>query len=579
MSHYASLSIEHKKENGVFYTPQFLADYAASKLMYYFKSETEQKRSITVLDPACGDGILLKSVAQTTNDIGCESISFYGVDKDPHSIDECDQNLSTSIKRIQYRLLAADSIQPFSFSNSIGWANILKELQIENGFDLAISNPPWGAELNGYSRNALNNDFSLATGQFDIYNLFVEVILRQLKPGGYYAFILPDSVFNQEQWKFRKLLLETTELKLIARLGEKIFDNVNRACTVLVGKNGSPDRNNLVESFRLTPSNRSEVLSTSKSLCTIEKELSHKIPQKRFLANSKFLFDIDCRDSETGLIAKLQTSNYQFSDIVENSRGAEISKKGVVIQCNHCHLHLPYPKAKEPKCPHCKSNLQLDSLEQKRIIFSHNGNGTKKLKVGEDLSRYFSINKRWIDITKDGINYKDYGLYKGQKILVRKTGVGITASLDNEGAVTNQVVYILKLKDKWQKTLTLEFVLAVLNSRIMTYYLLKKYGEIEWKSHPYLTQGILIGLPFPTVRATKTFRVSVDKITSFVLSGMKSDKKELDRQTDAAIEKEVAKLFSVNESDYSLIFAQLESAEPLIPIKRLLDIDIKDIFS
>ena len=159
MSHYASLSIEHKKENGVFYTPQFLADYAASKLMYYFKSETEQKRSITVLDPACGDGILLKSVAQTTNDIGCESISFYGVDKDPHSIDECDQNLSTSIKRIQYRLLAADSIQPFSFSNSIGWANILKELQIENGFDLAISNPPWGAELNGYSRNALNNDF------------------------------------------------------------------------------------------------------------------------------------------------------------------------------------------------------------------------------------------------------------------------------------------------------------------------------------------------------------------------------------------------------------------------------------
>ncbi|WP_421751091.1 N-6 DNA methylase [Croceimicrobium sp.] len=579
MSHYASLSIEHKKENGVFYTPQFLADYVASKLLYYFKSGTVQKRSIITLDPACGDGILLKSISKIANDISCGSISLYGVDKDPHSIDECDQNLSTAVRRSQYRLLTADSIQPFSFSNSVGWASILKELQIEDGFDLAISNPPWGAELNGYSRKALFNDFSLATGQFDIYNLFAEVILRQLKPNGYYAFILPDSVFNQEQWKFRKLLLETTELKLIARLGEKIFDNVNRACTVLVGKNGSPDPNNLVDSFRLTPFNRSEVLNTTKSLCTIEKELSHKIPQKRFLSNSKYLFDIDCRDSETDLIEKLQVTSYQFSDIVENSRGAEISKKGVVIQCNHCHLHLPYPKAKEPKCPHCKSNLQLGSLEQKRIIFSHNGNGTKKMKVGEDLSRYFSTNKRWIDITKEGINYKDYSLYKGQKILVRKTGIGITASLDNEGSVTNQVVYILKLKDKWQKHLTLEFVLAVLNSRIMTYYLLKKHGEIEWKSHPYLTQGILIGLPFPTVRPTKAFQASVDKITSLVLTGMKSNKKELNRQIDAAIEKEVAKLFSVNKSDYSLIYAQLESAEPLIPIKRLLDIDIKDIFS
>jgi adenine-specific DNA-methyltransferase len=579
MNHYASLSIEHKKINGVFYTPQFLADYAASKLLYYFKSGTGQKRSITAFDPACGDGILLKSIAKTANDISCESISLYGVDKDPHSIKECDQNLSASVQRSQYRLLAADSIQPFSFSNSIGWSSILMELQIENGFDLAISNPPWGADMNGYSRKTLNNDFSLATGQFDIYNLFVEVILRQLKPGGYYAFILPDSVFNQEQWKFRKLLLETTELKLIARLGEKIFDNVNRACTVIVGKNGSPDLNNLVDSFRLNPSNRSEVLSTSKNLCTIEKELSHKIPQKRFLANSNYLFDIDCRDSETDLITKLQATSYQFSDIVENSRGAEISKKGVVVQCNHCHLHLPYPRAKEPKCPHCKSNLQLDSLELKRIIFSHNGNGTKKLKVGEDLSRYFSINKRWIDISKDGINYKDNDLYKGQKILVRKTGVGITASLDNEGAITNQVVYILKLKDKWHKMLTIEFVLAVLNSRIMTYYLLKKYGEIEWKSHPYLTQGILIGLPFPTVRETKAFQTAVGKITSLVLNGMRSNEFELNKQTDAAIEKEVAKLFLVNMSDYSLIFAQLESAEQLIPIKRLLDIDIKDIFS
>lgn len=579
MSHYASLSIEHKKQNGVFYTPQFLAYYTARKLLNYFTYDTMQNQHISALDPACGDGILLKSIAKAADEKGCKSVKYYGVDKDPHSIRECDKNLSASTKGVNYKLLSVDSIQPFSFSNAIGWTNILQELRVENGFDLAISNPPWGAELNGYNKKSLKESFSLATGQFDIYNLFAEVILGQLKTGGYYALILPDSVFNQEQWRFRKLLLETTELKLIARLGEKIFKNVNRACTVIVGKKGSPSKDNLVDCFRLTPSHRNQVLSTSSSLCIIEKELAHKVSQERFLSNPRYLFDIDCQDSETDLIVKLQSTGFRFSDIVDNARGAEISKKGVVLQCNHCQLHLPYPKAKEPKCPHCKSRLQLNSLGQERIIFSHNGNGTKKMKVGEDLSRYFSTNKRWIDITKEGINYKDYNLYKGQKILVRKTGVGITASIDNEGAVTNQVVYILKLKNKWQKALTLEFVLAVLNSRVMTYYLLKKYGEIEWKSHPYMTQGILIGLPFPAVRDTKAFQASVDKITSLVSAGMKTKKRELSKQTDAAIEKEVAKIFSINRSDYSLIFAQLESAEQLIPIKRLLDIDVKDIFS
>jgi len=313
-------------------------------------------------------------------------------------------------------------------------------------------------------------------------------------------------------------------------------------------------------------------------LCSIEKELAHKIPQKRFFANPKFLFDIDCRDSETELITILQSTGFTFSSIVDNSRGAEISKKGIVLQCNHCLLHLPYPKAREPKCPHCKKKLHLDSLPPDNIIFSHNGNGTKKLKVGEDLSRYFSITKRWIDITKEGINYKNYDLYKGSKILVRKTGVGITASLDNEEAITNQVVYILKLKEQWQEFLTIEFVLAVLNSRIITYYLLKKYGEIEWRSHPYLTQGILIDLPFPKIKKSKLFTTSVNTITKLVRTGLASKKKVLSSKIDAEIEREVARLFNAKKSDYTLIFHQLKSAEQLIPIKRLLDIGVNDVF-
>jgi tryptophan synthase alpha subunit len=63
----------------------------------------------------------------------------------------------------------------------------------------------------------------LAKGQFDVFDLFTEVILKNLNENGVYGLILPDSVFSQEQARFRCLLSKNTTIDLIARLGEKYF--------------------------------------------------------------------------------------------------------------------------------------------------------------------------------------------------------------------------------------------------------------------------------------------------------------------------------------------------------------------
>ncbi|XIV55794.1 N-6 DNA methylase [Escherichia coli] len=55
---------DKKKKNGVVYTPQYLADYVAEKIISYsdlFKDKQNSEK-IQVLDPACGDGILLKAL-------------------------------------------------------------------------------------------------------------------------------------------------------------------------------------------------------------------------------------------------------------------------------------------------------------------------------------------------------------------------------------------------------------------------------------------------------------------------------------------------------------------------------------
>ena len=228
-------------------------------------------------------------------------------------------------------------------------------------------------------------------------------------------------------------------------------------------------------------------------------------------------------------------------------------------------------------CPHCHAWLDLQKTISERIVLNHNGTGNLKLKVGEDLYRYTSISKSWINTLKPGINYKKLSIYEGNKILVRKTGVGITASIDYDNSLTNQVVYILKLKPIFRDSLTLEFVLAVLNSRVMTYFLLKKFGENEWKSHPYLTQTMLVELPFPKLATVDSSFIR--QITTLIQDEVSnSTEQNINQEADIVIERMIARCFGLDRHDYNAIFDSLHGAEPLIPIRRLLNCTVNDIF-
>ncbi len=55
----------------------------------------------------------------------------------------------------------------------------------------------------------------------------------------------------------------------------------------------------------------------------------------------------------------------------------------------------------------------------------------------------------------DGINYKDPAIFFEDKLLIRKTGIGITASIDSSKSYTNQVVYHYVTKEKTPKTYSL----------------------------------------------------------------------------------------------------------------------------
>lgn len=570
---------EERKVNGVFYTPSFLAEYLAKKVIKYYG----KRKIANAIDPACGDSVLLRTFASELAAKEKSLPKIFGVDKDINAIVSSTSKFSDKFfKKFASQFIQTDGLFPINGKNSIeGWSELRKELKVKNGFDIAVSNPPWGAELNGYDPLTLNFNFSLAKGQFDIFDLFVESILQNLNENGVYGLILPDSVFSQEQARFRCLLSMNTTIDLIARLGEKIFPEINRACVIIVGRKAKANNNHQVDCLRLSSNFKKRVVSNELALEEVESELLHKVPQSRFCENDNCVFDIDLKTDEQITFDKIKNNSVVIQQFVMNTRGAEISKKGVVCQCTKCKHWMPYPKAKQPKCSSCKTALNLERVTKEKIILNHNGVGNIKLKVGEDLFRFTSVSKSWINTLKDGINYKDLNIYNGDKILVRKTGVGITASLDYENAITNQVVYILKLKPAFEKKVSLEFVLSVLNSRAMTYYLIKKYGENEWKSHPYLTQTMLVNLPFPKIDFNSPdVKKLINRVTQLLRKEVTHSKeKNISKANDLFIERVVAHFFKLNQTDYKAIFETLSSSEQLIPIRRLLNCNTKEIFS
>lgn len=585
---------EDNKKNGVFYTPNILAQYVADKLIkYYLNSSKLQDSStdacstvVSIIDPACGEGeLLVAAMKSLSNEVSISPrvSSSYGVDTDANAIRKTRQRVEILNNGYPssgtFHGLVKNALFPYIRKHRrSAWQTIKQRLDNPEGFDLLIANPPWGADTTSYGESLSPQEYSLFKGQFDTSDLFVELALDIVRPSGFFAFIVPDSLFSRERIPLRRMLLENTRVKFIARLGEKIFPNTNRACAVIICQNEKPDESTVVDCLRLSPALRKQIIKRQSTFKEAELNLVHQVHQKRFVENDDYVFDIFVRTAEENTIRILHSSKTSFRTYLTSSRGVELSKLGRICKCSECEKWMPYPVSHYPKCLHCMSKINPNSLKSTRIITQEQKPDAKKIIVGEDIERYLLHYDHWITPDKNGINYKEMLLYQGPKIVVRKTGVGILASIDYNDALTNQVVYILKQKAE-HKTIPLEFFLAILNSRAMYYFLVKVSGETEWRSHPYLTQNQILDFPFPDIDLAEAEGRQLVSQIKHLVSPILLDNKILPRETDAEVERIVATMYGLTKDHYKHIYDTLSEVEQLLPIKALNAISIDDIFS
>ena len=443
---------------------------------------------------------------------------------------------------------------------------------------IILGNPPWGANLKSYGSHL--GDFVLARGQFDSYDLFIERATRCLRPGDLLGYVVPDSILQPpEHTRLRDHILRHYQMDALVKLGEGIFEDVFRGSVAFqFTRSDSIASDHKVCCRIVVKEERSQVLKSPRenTLQSLLDREGSSITQARFQRNKDKVFDIFTSDEDAAILQVIDRDTLSWQNTFVTGRGVEVSKTGAVMACSHCGIWQNIPRKQKNGAyadvicinPKCGQIIHYHKATQASIISPHPTlQCVQPIIVGEGINRYQTVEVRYLDTSRVmivpgspkadsqnpkkplGINYKSPELYAGEKLLVRKTGRGIYATIDRTGAYTNQVVFIFKLKPELSpqhSQLRLGYILGVLNSRMMLYRYYKVLGDIEWKSFPYMTQDTIMGLPirhidFNDARQSYLHTRIADLVDTVISSG-----KAPDAATDSEIESFVRELYGVD---------------------------------
>ena len=544
-----------RKEQGIYYTPTYVVDYIVKNTVgeYLKGKRAETVSSIKVLDPACGSGSFLLRVFDELDSywarklkgkygqskLGGDGVpitkkieilrdNIYGVDLDEKAVEISRLNLLLKAAEKRHLLPALDKNVKVGNSliddsevagdKAFVWNSEFEKIMSEGGFDVIVGNPPWveSKKFDPEDKEFYEKGFDVAKKQYDLFSLFVERSLACLKEGGLLGFIIPDRFLtNLDYVDFRKFILNNCKIVKILHLGDGVFKEVRMPSAIIILQKESKDKLRDKNPVKYSSIGSGQELSE-----TYDVKL-----QNEFLNNPNQVFSI-FSDAETGrIIEKIKKDSVPFGDLVTNARGVEIGKSSKLI------------------LPNKTSSNQVKFL------------------VGKDIDRYYLHSNSFLQLGEAGIDYKDAALYAGPKLLIRKTGSGIRAVLDTENHYVIQVIYMFKSKDP---SLDPNYLLGILNSKLMSFYYFSVFGERDRKTFPHLTQGKVLSLPFRVVSKEKQAELaslvrSVQKVVCELeaLGGKRTDKALgliekkaiLDKQIDGV----VYEIYGINEKEKNSI--------------------------
>lgn len=540
-----------RKKDGVFYTPKYITKYivdnTVGKLCEQKKQELgivdeeyakgrknrqaetikklDQKLQdyrnwllqITICDPACGSGAFLNQaldflikehsyIDELNRQLFGGGFAFpdienqilehniYGVDLNEESVEiaklslwlrtaqpkrkltSLNNNIKCGNSLIESKTVAGDK--------AFNWQEQFPEVFAKGGFDVIIGNPPYVFARENFKQEEKDyfvNKFTSAKYQVNTYILFMERTIQILKQKGMQGLITPNSWLMMYSGEgIRKYILETSKIDEIINLTGYSFETANvETVIILAEKNSEHLKNNL----RVLLNDGNEFY------------FSHNKNQNDFEKNEGSEFKVFLDDTSDELNKKILRKTEILDNLVDIKAGLQAYEKG---------KGNPKQTAEDVKNRPYDYNYQFDE-------------NTYKYLDGKDVNRYF-IN--WSGLyLKYGEHLaapRTFNLFNGKKIIVREiTGVFpkcIISTYDENVYLYNRSNIAIVEKDKSE--ISLKYILAILNSKLMSYYFLKNTAKSVRKMFPKIILNDLRKFPIKKISSEnqKPFITLADSI-------------------------------------------------------------------
>lgn len=464
-------------------------------------------------------------------------------------------------------------------------------------FDLIIGNPPWGGQVSPEATEWVTGEFGddFDVDNMDTYELFILTACKYLDDDGRLAYVLPKTLLRSEKAETRQYLLDNYEFERFHIMGADWFGSDIRMSTVTVQiKNTDPSDDNTFRSMTLVDEDRRKAIEGELSLSQLESAYSFDIPQDRCIESGEIEPFRYVEDDE--LLGTMESNSIPVGAVCESHRGVELNKAGHVIKCPACGKWISPPRKKEPDedktCNYCDVKFEYqDCVGEEYLISDAPANGDVPYMDGDSFdARYDEIELMGLDLGYDGVKYKDQSVYDGDKLFIREAGVGLSVAYHGDTVYCPRSVYVYKIRGnqqdmldwyvdvdlddddgeyegKWadpeniptglDTTTYHKFLLGVMNSRVLHYYMFKRSGEIDAaEAFANMRQTDIRELPVPVAKLSeddgrKTAQEIGDCVDKMLDDG------ELGDTTDWKIDRLVMSLYGLDPSKLVYINSQM----------------------
>ncbi len=237
-----------RKATGSFYTPATIAHFIVNKVLEIGNFPVSNE-SVTCLDPSCGGGIFLVTLAATLFRHKME-----GLAKSSNAKVECIRKILTRqvwgmdlspdaqrVSQLQLILWAYSHLPDLSFGEICSWVVhcsqgdfLANTQQFRHKFSVIVGNPPFGNLLSREQKQAAKEWATTRTRE--ISELFLERALGILDKKGCLGFVMPKTMAYYAQWDRARALLLPGKFAGIADLGLS-FPGVNFETLALFAQN------------------------------------------------------------------------------------------------------------------------------------------------------------------------------------------------------------------------------------------------------------------------------------------------------------------------------------------------------